>query len=50
MTVKRSANRPRPNKPDLDRIREWASANGYTVAQRGRIAQKVIEEYDAAQA
>ncbi|WP_424923779.1 Lsr2 family DNA-binding protein [Arthrobacter woluwensis] len=40
MTGKRNANRPRPNKPDLDRIREWASANGYTVAARGRIARR----------
>ena len=44
------AHRPRPKKSDLDKIREWASANGYTVASRGRIAQKVIEAYDAAQA
>jgi len=48
VTGKRSANRQRPNKPDLDRIREWASANGYTVAPRGRIAQKVIDAYDTA--
>ena len=49
VTGKRSANPPRPNNPDLDRIREWASANGYTVAPHGRVAQKVIEAYDAAQ-
>jgi len=48
VTGKRSANRPRPIKPDLDRIREWASANGYTVAPRGRIAKKVIDAYDVA--
>ncbi|MGO4452544.1 histone-like nucleoid-structuring protein Lsr2 [Arthrobacter sp. RAF14] len=48
VTGKRSGNRPRPSKPDLERIREWAAANGHTVSPRGRIAQKVLVAYDAA--
>lgn len=33
---------------DLDAVRAWARANGYDVADRGRIAQSVREAYDAA--
>lgn len=32
---------------DLNKIREWARANGHKVSDRGRIAQKVIDAYDA---
>ncbi|MBX6390913.1 MAG: Lsr2 family protein [Frankia sp.] len=29
-------------------IREWARSNGYTVSDRGRIAQNIVEAYDKA--
>jgi hypothetical protein len=34
--------------PDLAAIREWAGANGFSVAPRGRIAGEVVEAYHAA--
>lgn len=33
---------------DLGAIREWAKANGHDVSERGRIAQAVLDAYDAA--
>jgi len=33
---------------DLNAIREWARANGYTVSDRGRIAATVVDAYEAA--
>lgn len=33
---------------DLAAIREWANNNGYTVAERGRIAHDIQTAYDAA--
>jgi hypothetical protein len=36
------------SKRDLGAIRSWASENGYTVSERGRIASSVIEAYEAA--
>jgi hypothetical protein len=33
---------------DLSEIRDWAAANGFKVAPRGRIAADVVEAYDAA--
>ena len=33
---------------DLDAIRSWARANGFQVADRGRISAKVKEAYTAA--
>ncbi len=35
-------------KRDLAAVRKWASANGYTVADRGRVPQDVLDAYDAA--
>jgi len=32
----------------LQAIREWARAQGYEVSDRGRIAQNIVEEYEAA--
>lgn len=32
---------------DLDQVRQWANANGYTVSSRGRIPSAVLEAYDA---
>lgn len=40
---------PRGPKRDLTAIRNWANANGYTVSDRGRVPNAVIEAYDAAQ-
>lgn len=34
---------------DLDAVRTWAKANGHEVAPRGRVAQSVLDAYDAAQ-
>lgn len=33
---------------DLDEIRQWARENGYTVSDRGRVAQDIVTAYDAA--
>jgi hypothetical protein len=38
------------SKEDLDAIRTWARANGYEVADRGRISAKVKEAYAKAHA
>lgn len=35
-------------KRDLDAIRTWARENGYPVSDRGRIANHIVEAYDAA--
>lgn len=35
-------------KRDLAAIRAWAAEQGYEVSERGRIAQAIVEEYDAA--
>lgn len=37
-------------KHNLEEIREWARANDLEVKNRGRIAQSVIEQYEAAHA
>ncbi len=36
-----------PNKSERDRIRAWARANGYQVADRGIIAQRILDAYAA---
>lgn len=33
---------------DLNAVREWARANGYTVSDRGRVAATIVEAYQAA--
>lgn len=38
----------RSNGDDLQKIREWAKANGHDVSDRGRIAAAVRDAYDAA--
>lgn len=35
-------------KRDLDAIREWARKNGHEVSTRGRVANHIVEAYDAA--
>ena len=41
-TIRRSA------KLDLGAVRAWATENGFSVAERGRISADVIEAYNAA--
>lgn len=36
------------NKSQLAAIRQWARDNGYDVSDRGRIAQSIVDEFDAA--
>ena len=45
----RSVNRPNTSgsRPDLQEIRQWASEQGYSVAERGRISADVIAAFDA---
>ena len=38
----------RSAKLDLGAVRAWATENGFTVAERGRISADVIEAYNAA--
>lgn len=38
----------RPARQDLNEVRSWARENGYTVSERGRVANSVLEAYDAA--
>lgn len=33
---------------DLNEIRQWGRANGYTVSDRGRVPVEIIRAYDAA--
>lgn len=40
--------RRRSSSPDLTTIRAWAKDNGVEVSERGRIAQSVIDAYNAA--
>ena len=40
----------RRNYSELQEIREWARANGYTVSNRGRIAANIQESYRASRA
>ena len=35
-------------KHDLSVVRAWAKSNGYDVSERGRVAQAVVEAYEAA--
>jgi hypothetical protein len=39
----------RTEKRDLTAIREWATKNGHSVAPRGRVAQDILDAYEAAQ-
>jgi hypothetical protein len=45
----RKAGKPRamPNR-DLAQVRAWSRENGYTVSDRGRISQEVLDAFDAA--
>lgn len=43
-----SASKGRSSADELTKIREWAAANGYEVAARGRISQQVRDAYAAA--
>lgn len=37
-----------PKRGDLDAVRAWARENGHQVSDRGRVATRVLEAYDAA--
>lgn len=41
-------NAARGPKRDLSAIRAWANSNGFTVSDRGRVPNAVIEAYEAA--
>jgi hypothetical protein len=51
-TLRRGGNgntrRASTDKEQLKAVREWANNNGFTVAERGRIPQTVIDAYHAA--
>jgi hypothetical protein len=36
----------RPSRNDLPEIREYAKARGYDINERGRVPQRIIDEYD----
>lgn len=38
----------RSNAAELQKIREWAASQGIEVSARGRIAQSVVDQYNAA--
>ncbi|GAA4718981.1 Lsr2 family protein [Isoptericola chiayiensis] len=42
------ARRGRTDREQLQKIREWARENGYTVNDRGRIPGRVLEAFEAA--
>ncbi|MEJ5914715.1 histone-like nucleoid-structuring protein Lsr2 [Pseudokineococcus sp. 1T1Z-3] len=37
-----------PKRTDLDAVRAWARDNGHAVSDRGRVAQRILDAYDAA--
>jgi hypothetical protein len=39
---------PATKRTDLQKIRDWARANGHEVSERGRISTSIIQAYDAA--
>lgn len=43
-----SARRGRTDREQLQKIREWARANGYTVNDRGRIPGRVLDAFQEA--
>jgi hypothetical protein len=50
-TTKGAAGRSRPKrrpKAEIAALRAWAKANGYTLAERGRVPTAVREAYEAA--
>lgn len=44
----RSASRPSLDREQTTAIRDWARSQGMTVSDRGRLAQTVIDQYEAA--
>ena len=46
--VSRARSSSRTSPDELNKIREWARANGHEVSDRGRISGKVMEAYEAA--
>lgn len=37
-----------PSRDDLNQIRAWGRENGYQVSDRGRVAKRIVDAYDAA--
>lgn len=46
VSVRRASSKV-PARTDLDEVRAWARENGFTVSDRGRVAQKILDAYDA---
>ena len=44
----RKTSSSRAGKRDLGPVRVWAAKNGYPVSTRGRVAQTIIDAFDAA--
>lgn len=44
-----SSSRTSQRRDDLAEVREWARRNGHQVSDRGRVAQPILDAYDAAQ-
>ncbi|MBV1778662.1 Lsr2 family protein [Paeniglutamicibacter sp. ABSL32-1] len=44
-SVPRSSNGVRNSPEELQKVREWAAANGYDVAPRGRVKQSIMDAY-----
>ena len=47
-SIPRSTSRPGTSSRDLNAVRSWLRENGYEVSDRGRIAQMMLDAYDAA--
>lgn len=47
-SAKPSRGRALGNIRDLQKVREWARANGHTVSDRGRIPQTILDAFDEA--
>jgi hypothetical protein len=45
---RRSRKTPDGRGPDLKAVREWAASNKIELSSRGRVPQRVIEQYQAA--
>lgn len=48
VTSIKASGRRRPGQIDLAPVREWARKNGFTVSERGRVPQAILEAYQAA--
>ncbi|MUK02811.1 hypothetical protein GM708_13270 [Vibrio cholerae] len=44
-----STGRATSRREELQRIRQWAKDNGYTLSSRGRVSQSIVDAYNEAQ-